>query len=352
MEGRIIFEHNSYTFTELCETELPANLSWANGIRAFVRAWLNETPSFNLQTSGSTGKPKQINLNRSQMEASARATISHLSIKNGAKALLCMNPDMVGGRMMLVRALIGQWQLFVLLPTSLPLLNEHIDFTAMVPLQVQSLIDHKEGTRFLNKVKRIIIGGAAIPDSLEQSLQQLNSEVYQTFGMTETVSHIGLRKINGHQRSEFYSLIGDNEIDTDDLGRLKIKGSVTNNEWIQTNDLVEIHGQAFKWIGRADMVVNSGGIKVHIEPLEKQLSQLLQTEVLIWKLPHPTLGEQVVAILKEEEVYKKVTSGEKKIENQIDRYQKPKIWALISTWELTASGKPDRAATLRKWQRQ
>lgn len=345
MEGKIFFNNLSYSFTEFASISLPKSLEWAKNSQIFIKNWLNGTPHFQLQTSGSTGIPKTIEVSRARMQASAQATIDYFQLKPGTHALLCMNPDFIGGRMMMVRSLFGHWNLHVVPPTSMPITDQSIDFAAMVPLQVESLLNTNNGTIFLNEMKQLIIGGASMTENFIEKIKGLSCSVYQTFGMTETVSHIALRKLNGENSSQYYQLIGDNQIDQDDRGCLMIKGTVTDNQWIVTNDIIEINDFSFKWLGRADLVVNSGGIKIHIEPLEKELSSFFKTEIFVWKKPDEKLGERLVGILKNEAIYQKIKAGVGSYEENFKKYHFPKEWILTKNWALTKSGKIDRKQT-------
>lgn len=346
MEGQIVFENQLFSFREFASINLPKNLKWAEKTQLFINEWLDGTESFLLQTSGSTGSPKSLEISRTQMTASAMATLQYLNIPEGCSALLCMNPDMIGGRMMLVRAILGKWKLHVLPPSSEPICSEPIYFTAMVPLQVETLLNSSEGKAFLNGIKTIIIGGAQINDTLKTRLSDINTAVYQTFGMTETVSHIALRRINGNEASEFYTLIGDNLIQVNEEGLLSVKGTVTNHQWIHTHDKVEATENGFKWLGRADLVVNTGGIKVQIEDLEKELSDYFKSNIWIWKLPHERLGEQLVGLTDDEHLVTRASHEYELIKRNFQPYHFPKKWILVKKWHLTASGKPDRKTTL------
>lgn len=346
VEGSIIFNNYSFTFTQFATITLPDELNWAANTQLFVKEWINGRDSFQLQTSGSSGKPKTIDITKDQMVASASATIQYLNIPNGAKALLCMNPDMIGGRMMLVRALIGQWKLYLLQPSSEPMINTAIEFSAMVPLQVENLMSHAEGQRFLNGIKKLIIGGAGLSEALVKKIQSLECQVFQTFGMTETVSHIALKKLNGKGQSTDYQLIGDNEIKIDDSNKLAVRGSVTKNHWVYTNDIVELTNKGFKWLGRADLVVNSGGVKIQIQGLEERLTEYFNTQVWIWKTPDAKLGEQLVGLTEDQNLIKYVYDKHQSLKLEFPKYHLPKKWVLVKKWVLTPSGKPDRRATL------
>lgn len=348
MEGSIIFNNHSFTFTQFATITLPEELNWALNTQLFVKEWMNGQNLFELQTSGSSGKPKTITITKVQMIASATATIQYLNIQKGARALLCMNPDMIGGRMMLVRALIGQWKLYMLPPSSEPIVDSDLDFSAMVPLQVEGLISTPEGLAFLNRIKQLIIGGARLSEGLMEKLQNLSCQIYQTFGMTETVSHIGLKRLNGESKSIDYQLIGDNQIQVDEQNRLSVKGTVTNNQWVHTNDLVRLTNKGFEWLGRADLVVNTGGIKIQIEDLEKQLSEFFGTKIWIWKTPDDKLGEKLVGLSEDESLINRVKENHHIIKEKLPKYHLPKRWVLVKNWHLTPSGKPNRPVTLQQ----
>ncbi len=345
MEGRIYFNNQSYLLTEFATIGLPKNLEWAEKSQEFVKNWINGDRVFQMQTSGSTGKPKNILLSREQMEASAKATIDFLNLDKGVNALLCMNPDFIGGRMMMVRALVGGWNLFVLPPSSEPIIEAPIHFAAMVPLQVGNLLNSKKGQESLNRIEKLIIGGAPITSTVEAKLSELKTEVFQTFGMTETVSHIALKKLNGSNKSEYYQMIGDNQIKQDESGCLMVKGTVTSNEWITTNDMVEISGGTFQWLGRSDLVVNSGGIKIQILPLEEELSEVLKTDVLLWKEEDEKLGEKLIGLIRNQETLSDLITNPEAYKTLFKPYHFPKKWYFCPSWEQTKSGKIDRKST-------
>lgn len=345
MNKGLIIDDELISFSEYVAINLPKHQQSLLNVQLFVRNWLNNQEFFTLHTSGSTGKPKTIRLQRAQMQASAEATIQALNLKPATQALLCMSPEMVGGKMMLVRAMVGDWVLHIVPPSSTPIVEAKIDFAAMVPLQVESLLKTEKGFKFLNRIDQLIIGGAPISEALNKSLLNLSTRVYQTFGMTETVSHIALKRLNGKQKSDQYELIGDNEVKLNDRACLSIKGTVTNHEWVHTNDLVELSNKGFRWLGRADWVINSGGIKIQIEALEQQLREQLKTEVVVWKSHHQELGEQVVAIVRNKEKITLAMEKEQQIKEKLPPYHFPKKWLYIPDWKLTASGKIDRKAT-------
>ena len=317
----------------------------------FMQEWLNGANTFKQKTSGSTGIPKVITLAREQMKASAKATMKTLGLKPGNKALLCINPDFIGGKMMMVRALEGKFDLSIIPPTSDPSVHlpghDAFDFAALVPLQVKSLLETEKGRKQLNAIKKIIIGGAAIDQSMEEKLQNITSEVYNTYGMTETVSHIALKKLNGTERSSYFKLLDGIQIKTDARGCLMIKGVVTRDQWLTTNDLVKvIDQQHFDWLGRDDLVINSGGIKVLVEPLEKEIQKILgdsfTQNFIIIGIPDTTYGEKIVMVIEgkstptREEWMQKLKAG------SLPKYHLPKEVIYLERFPLTDSGKINR----------
>lgn len=353
MKCSLFINNYQYSLTQFSELSLEKNEHWALPAQVFIRRWLNGQSHFPIETSGSTGTPKTIELTRSQIEASAKSTIKALQLNGPVNALVCINTAYIGGQMMLARAILGCWNVTLIEPTmnfEKEELNKTYDFTAMVPLQVLALSKSELGMKFLNNTSKIIVGGAPVSDALISILQPLKSSFYHTYGMTETVSHIGLKALNGDDKSDWFEIIGDNEIKTDNRGCMTIKGSVTNDEWVLTNDITQIEGKKFKWLGRADLVINSGGVKLFIEKIENQLNQLLPVELqgtfLIWKKPHDTLGEQLIALSPNTELLDYVNIQRLKLKQLLPNYNMPKEWIRVSSFSYTQSGKFDRQGTL------
>ncbi|OEK01483.1 hypothetical protein BFP97_08095 [Roseivirga sp. 4D4] len=332
---------------------LGKNDHWALSAQIFIRQWLNNQKTFSITTSGSTGSPKKINITREQMIASALATIKTLDLSEGTQALVCINTSFIGGQMMLVRGIIGNWQLELIEPSMevnsfSP--DEAYDFAALVPLQVSALVKTEHGKNYLNRIKKIIIGGAPVSKDLTDKLQQLDCECFHTYGMTETVSHVGLKALNGPNRSEWFSIVGDTKVRTNEQGCLEIKGAVTQNRWITTNDLVELKGGKFKWLGRADLVVNSGGVKILIESAEElikgQLPQELSGTIALWKEEHQDLGESLIGMTNDKQTLEYIHKHNDAIKQALPKYHLPKTWRLIPSFQFTPSGKIDRASSL------
>lgn len=321
----------------------------------FCQKWFAGETAFSLQTSGSTGLPKTILLSRSQMEASAKATLLALSISKGDKALVCLNTAYIAGIMMLVRGMVGQLQLTLIEPSGNPLVNfdntDKFDFAAMVPLQVQRILsDSPVKTGLLNNMKALIIGGAAISEMLQHELQKVNVPVYSTYGMTETVSHIALQQLRPIFQP-VYQLLPDITIKTDERGCLMIKGAVTGNNWITTNDLAKIHSSAtFSITGRIDNIINTGGVKIQVEKTEKVIEQIfvsqnIRLRFFIAGLEDEKLGQKVTLFIEginDPAVSKLIASNK----NLFEKYEFPKEIYFMGSFKETATEKTDRTRTV------
>ncbi|KYG74690.1 O-succinylbenzoic acid--CoA ligase [Roseivirga ehrenbergii] len=351
MSGSLIWNGTKSYFSKLILAQESSHDQAYISATKFINEWHTGKQTFAQETSGSTGKPKTIYISRAQMIASAKRTAKTLNLEKDISALLCINPEFIGGKMMLVRAMEFDWNLTLVPPSSNP--EEYLEadqkfsFAALVPLQLERMLKTDKGRKQLNNIESIIVGGAPISAQLEKEIQSLSTKVFSTYGMTETVSHIALKPINGANKSDHYTVLDGVSVETDYRDCLRIKADVTLNEWIQTNDVVELKGRQFKWLGRADFVINSGGIKIHLDQLENQLSQLLATEVVLLKKTHPQLGETyVAAIVKKHgstiETLKSV------IESSLTKYYKPNELFLIDALTRTASEKTDRIALYEK----
>lgn len=352
MECNISIDNRSYSLTQFSELGLGNDLHWALSAQKFINRWLSGQNTFSITTSGSTGKPKEIEITRAQMTASARATIKTLNLSEGTKALVCINTSFIGGQMMLVRAIIGNWQIELVEPSmelGQSVSNDYFDFAALVPLQVNVLLKTDRGVKLLNSITKIIIGGAPVSKTLTEKLNPLNARCFHTYGMTETVSHIGLKPLNGPNKSEWFDLIEGNQIRLNHEGCLEIMGAVTNDQWISTNDLVEIKGNRFKWLGRADLVVNSGGVKILIEDAEEIINHLIPSQlsgtIILWKKPHEVLGEALIGISSSQKTLDYIRENSIALKDQLPKYHLPKTWSLAPAFRFTESGKIDRKAT-------
>jgi O-succinylbenzoic acid--CoA ligase len=329
-------------------------------IVAFCRQWLAGQQDFVLHTSGSTGTPKAIALSRYQMEASARATAEKLGLQQGTKALLCLHAGFVAGTMMIVRSLVNDWDLTVIPPNTLPFtaITTPLDFVALVPAQLQQTLENQpDKIALLNQFKAIIVGGAAVSPYLESLVQShLTVPVYNTYGMTETVSHIALKQLNGTAKNSFFSLLPQVQIQQDERNCLQIKAPMTNHEWLTTNDIVElVYDEAqkiigFHWIGRIDNVINSGGVKIQIEKVEATIGKLLQQfsiaqRYFVIGLPDKLWGETVHLVIEstEQAINREILAQLKtSLQANLAKYEVPKQFHFVAIFPQTATEKIDR----------
>jgi o-succinylbenzoate---CoA ligase len=330
----------------------------------FCQQWLADTQSFTLPTSGSTGPPKFITLTRAQLTASARLTGQALGLRAGMRALVCLNPAYIAGTMMLVRGLVLDLELWVVPPAGPPLAAFAqpdtvqalpLHFAAVVPLQLQTLLAEAEvNLLILNQMQAIIVGGAPVEPGLETALQAIAAPVYATYGMTETVSHVALRRLNGLGRTLVYTALPGITFGLDERGCLVIHAPELGlPEALVTNDRAELHGpSAFRWLGRADLVINSGGVKIQPEAVEAVVGSLLgpRFPASQWAavgLPHPALGQQLVLVL-ENPPWPSALQTEflAALGQALPRYHAPKRLAFWARFPQTATGKTDRRGLL------
>lgn len=309
----------------------------------FVKQWKSDIEYFTLTTSGSTGKPRPIRVSRQSMILSAELTGQVLDLKKGDTALLCMPLEFVAGKMMLVRALVLGLNLVVVKPSSHPLKelssDTILDFAAMTPMQVQITLNEPSTFNKLSQIKKLIIGGAPVSRQLENELQHLPGEIFETYGMTETLTHIAFRKINGSKRSEFFGILPGIIISADDRGCLIIHAPHLDNPDIITNDLVEIISPTrFRWLGRADNVINSGGIKIFPEQLEKKLESMIMERFIVTSLPDRKIGEKLVLVIETSNPEKFEALPEIIAEN-LGSYEKPREIIFIEKFPETSTGK-------------
>ena len=304
----------------------------------FVEEWNNSSDYIMVRTSGSTGKPKEIRLLKEHMTASAKATGEFLQLKNGDTTLLCLSMETIGGRMMVVRSMVLKLNLIVTDVSSTPLagIDRKIDFAAMVPMQVQKSIEHKADD--VNNIQKLIVGGGPVSNELIDRIQSTATQVYHTFGMTETISHIAMRQLN-HPLHETFNCLPNVTI-TNRNGSLCITAPDIGVFELKTNDEVEVlSNQSFKWLGRTDFVINSGGIKLHPEVIEQSLTQFIQVPFFVYGEADDLLGERLILAL-ESPVNMGITK--KDLHELLSKHEVPKEIRYIQQFEYTSSGKINR----------
>ncbi len=303
-------------------------------IGEFLLDWLDNKPYVSIMTSGTTGAPKEIRLSKKAMIASALATGNFFELEPGNKALLCLSSDFIAGKMMLVRSLILGLELDIVLPSSKPLHNNTTvyDFVAMVPLQVENSLDE------LKNVKKLIIGGAAMSPELIEKTKGLKIKIFETYGMTETITHIAARALS----ETYFTVLQHATIKADERGCMVISAPSISDEVIVTNDLVEItNGNQFVFLGRIDNIINSGGVKLIPEVIEAKLSGKIDARFFVAGVSDVTLGEKLILII---EGNKQIIDPT--IFDGLDKYHKPKEIRFVCKFIETESGKLKRSETV------
>jgi O-succinylbenzoic acid--CoA ligase len=354
--GKIILQNTSFSFEEIKSNQWTEDDPYLHASLAFCRDWLNGEMIFKLKTSGSTGAPKPITVNRIQMEISAKATKDFFEIRPNSLLLCCLNTEMIAGKMMLVRALEWNADLVLVEPKENPLLelrmDQKFDFAAMVPMQVAASLENPETVNKLKTIKQLIIGGAPISASLLEKIEKENLNAYQTYGMTETVSHVALAKIDGKRL--LYTALPNVGIGTDAAGRLWLEAPMAMGNHLQTNDLVELVGSnQFVWLGRADFTINSGGIKIQPEILEPQIAPFIagifpNSDFFLFGQEDSKLGQKLVLVIENPKADQKQAADLlMEIRSNFQKYLVPKTILFVSDFERTPSGKINRLANLK-----
>ena len=328
----------------------------------FLSEWNNGSDRVLVHTSGSTGKPKPMMVEKKRMLNSARITCDFLGLKPGDSALLCMSLDYIAGKMVVVRSIERHLHLISVSPSGHPLkdVDEEITFAAMVPMQVYNTLQVPEERERLTHIRHLIIGGGAIDASLEKELQALpgNIAIWSTYGMTETLSHIALRRINGDEPSEWYQPFDSVHISQTEEGCLVIDAPLVCAETLVTNDIVEIEPYIYNKVeklrfrikGRKDNVICSGGIKIQIEEVETLLKPHLEKPFMLAKKKDGKFGE-IAVLLSEDEDIKRVEAtvrrllsdeSEKSSDHKKYKYWIPKEFRYVEHLPLTETGKPKR----------
>lgn len=277
-----------------------SNENWIQNIYAFLVEWYNENDFIELKTSGSTGVPKNILMKKSAMIFSATQTLSYFNFDKGSKFLLCLPAEFIGGKMMILRALIGEMNLYAVEPKlNVEISNESFHFSAMIPLQVENYLKNENSS-----IDKIIIGGASISNQLEKKIQnQTKTHFWATYGMTETVSHIALRKINGDERNSSFIPMKNILIGKDERQCLTIYNKNYSDDVIITNDIAEFDSENhFTILGRWDNIINSGGLKIIPEELENEINLFIENRSMIIGLSDDHLGQKVVLLIEGEEL--------------------------------------------------
>jgi len=311
-------------------------------LQSFLSEWFNESPMMTIQTSGSTGTSKPIVVRKEKMIQSARQTCSFLKLNKGDKALLCLPLQYISGQMMVVRTLTTGLDLIIRRPSGNPLsdVQTPLRFAAMTPMQVYNSLQIPEEKERLMQIEILLIGGGAINPELSRILQTFPNAVYSSYGMTETLSHIALRRLSGTEASDYYTPFPSVELSLSPEKTLIIEAYQVADEIIHTNDIAELLPDGrFRILGRKDNIINSGGVKIQAEEIEERLRSIISGSFAITSIPHPKFGEAIVLLIQKEQ-----TIPAEQISALLPAFQRPKYIKETEIVPLTPTGKIDRAA--------
>lgn len=309
----------------------------------FLEKRFDASPVITVHTSGSTGTPKELVVRKDRMMQSARLTCEFLNLQAGDTALLCMNLRYIGAMMVVVRSLVAGLNLIVRPASGHPLsdIEEPLRFAAMVPLQVYNTLRVPEEKARLEQTDILIIGGGAVDDSLEAEMSALPTAIYSTYGMTETLSHIALRRLNGETASKHYYPFPSVELSLSAESTLVIKAPLICGEVLQTNDIACIYPDgSFTIAGRKDNVINSGGIKIQAEEMEKRLRPFIPVPFVVTSVPDPRLGQALTLLIAGQVDVRELES---KLQTVLDAYHRPRHIFMTESIPQTENGKTDRA---------
>jgi O-succinylbenzoic acid--CoA ligase len=337
------FKINNIAFTEqsfigFIDDLLISNEDYLKDIGQFLNEWNNDNDYIVVKTSGSTGKPKEIKLLKEHMRNSALATSSFFNLKENSTVLLCLSATYIAGKMMLVRALVSGWNIYLKAPSSNPLEDDTTyDFAAMVPMQVTNSLDK------LQNIKQLIIGGAPVSQNLQEQLYEITTQCYVTYGMTETCTHIAVKSLDANAK-DVYKVLPNVVISQDDRECLMISAPDISNELIVTNDIVKIVSDTeFMWLGRFDSIINSGGVKLFPEQIERKLSGVIKERFFVAGIPDDILGERLILIIESDanDLYSR-----NELAKLLLKYEVPKNIYYITKFKETPTGKVHRLNTL------
>ena len=334
----------SYNYDDLMEVAysyVKEGLPYQQELGNFLLDWLDDKDYLIVKTSGSTGRPKKVKIKKQAMVNSAIATGDFFDLRPGDKVLHCLPSNFIAGKMMIVRAIVLGLELDMVEPSSFPLVDYEKDysFSAFTPMQLKNF------AKYLNTIKTVIVGGGRVSNAIIELIKDIKPNIYETYGMTETVSHIAVKKLNnfsGSQDENFFKTLPEIKVSQDERGCLVIDAPKLSDTKIITNDIVSIKSDStFEWLGRFDNVVNSGGIKLFPEQIESKLQDKIKGEFFIASKQDDTLGEKLILVIEGDK-----NSLDTTIFNSLDKFEKPKEIFYVSKFKETTSGKIHRKKTL------
>lgn len=348
--------NQTFQLEEIPHSKLDACTPFEQEILGFIQEWLKGQTEFEVKTSGSTGPPKTIRFDRSQLIHSAKQSEVALGLKPGFNAMLCLDIKHIAGKMVIIRSLVTRMNLIAIEPCANPFVylpdNLRVDYVSFVPLQVETIINSSHRHQ-LSEMQTVLIGGAPMHPKLKRQVANLQGRWFASYGMTETISHIALQRLNGPEKAEWFKVLPGIHIELDERGCLVINAEYLGPDKIVTNDIVELKSPTeFIWRGRFDHVINSGGFKVHPEEVESKLAQKFSREGLNRRYfigPHTNekLGQEVALIVEGMPLHGKASDDlHFWMRENLNRYEVPARIFYIDHFVNTENGKLRRRATL------
>ena len=322
----------------LCKQLLQSEKQWKVKIAAFVLEWFNESNDIAAHSSGTTGEAKNFKISKNKMKASALLSAKTFGLQKGDSSFLCLSPDYIAGKMMIVRSIVCKLNMLSCEPCANPVstLHEKIDFAAFVPNQLFSILNSPDGSK-LKSIKTIIVGGGEINDTLQELIEKSEACVYHTFGMTETVSHVAIKQISPIYDQYFTALEGIH-FEKDEHQRLIIIAPSLQSEAIQTNDCVQLlNDKKFVWLGRYDNIINSGGIKINPEIIENKIRKHISRNFIIGSVKDDILNNKIALFIEGNEQI-----DLEKINSALEKYEQIKDVRYNTSFQYTDSGKIKR----------
>lgn len=349
----------SYTVDELrllCKERIDDSvvLYWEKEIYLFILDLFSSSQNIVVSTSGSTGYPKEIKLQKKYLIASAKATLTFFNLKKNDSIWLCMPVKYIAGKMMIVRSIVGGLDLYYTKPSSLPLLGKEInvDFTAMVANQVFEILENKDGAEQLSKINKLLIGGSYLPNDVEERILNTPSvNAWHSYGMTETITHIALRKLSPENESRVFSVLPEISISVNQDEHLVIDAPSIGVFDLVTNDLARVNiDGTFVIIGRADNVIISGGVKLLPEIIERKISDFITSNFFIGGVPDKKLGERLTLFIEGYSANKRFPKHFKEVFNKkLKKFEVPKEIIYLPTFSRTDLGKIKRKENISKF---
>ncbi len=346
-----LFSHAQWQQLSAEKLNLPAD-NWEYHIWKFLAEWLDETiTEIEIFTSGSTGTPRSIQHTKSAMLQSARMTCEALQLSGKDSALLCLPANKIGGMMMIVRSLYLKMDLHCVKPSVHPLTNfsegTSISFAAFTPMQAKEILKDERGWKRFQGIEKVLLGGESIRPELQAQLLHSTNGTYSTFGMTETISHIALKKVSGTKPDLYYHTLPDIRVAKDERNCLVIEAPAIGVHHLVTNDVVEIISEnKFDWKGRFDHVINSGGIKLHPESIEQKLRSHIPWPFFVAGIPDAQAGERPVLVVQTDEITEAEIKTIKEAIALLPKIERPKEIRMVRELIKTDTGKLKRKESL------